>query len=214
MQKLRVQCFAISIDGFGAGPNQDLANPLGVGGPDLHQWFFPTDTFKQKLGEGRGTTGIDNDFAKKGFENIGAWILGRNMFGPVRGPWPDESWKGWWGDSPPYHCEVFVLSNHARKSFSMEGGTTFHFITDGIESAYKKAMQSARGKDVRLGGGVSTIQQYLKARLIDELHLVISPAILGSGERLLEGIDLKQLGYSVKGSTQGEKVMHVIIEKG
>ena len=171
MQKLRVANFSISIDGFGAGPNQDINNPLGIGGINLHQWFFPTDVF-QKMHDGKqGKTGTDNDYAARGFENVGAWIMGRNMFGPIRGNWPDENWKGWWGKNPPYHCPVYVLTNHARKSINMEGGTIFHFVTDGIETALELAKQSADGKDVLVGGGVSTIQQYLKAKLIDEMHI-------------------------------------------
>ena len=182
MQKLRVGSFTISIDGFGAGPNQSLENPLGVGGPNLHKWFVPTKTFqKNVLGNDGGSTGIDNEFAERGFNNIGAWILGRNMFSPTRGPWLDENWKGWWGDNPPYQVPVYILTNHPRKSIKMKGGTTFHFITDGIHSALKKAFDSANGKDVRIGGGVNVIQQYLNDKLIDEMHIVVSPIFLGDG---------------------------------
>lgn len=183
----RVAAFSLSVDGFGAGPNQDLKNPLGVGGESLHQWFFPTRTFQKMLGkEGGATDGADENFAARSFENVGAWILGRNMFGPIRGPWPNEDWKGWWGDTPPYHTDVFVLTHHARKPLEMKGSTTFHFVTDGIHSALDQAKKSAKGKDVRVGGGVDTIRQYLKEGLIDEMHLAVSPVLLGKGEHLLE----------------------------
>src|SRR5277367_6205805 len=195
MSKLRVQSFAVSIDGFGAGPNQDLEHPLGVGGPELMDWFFHTRLWCKMHGQDGGGEGIDNGFAEQGFSGIGAWILGRNMFGPVRGPWPDDSWKGWWGDEPPYHTPVFVLTHHARPPLKMAGGTEFHFVTDGIHAALDLANAAAGGRDVRLGGGVSTIRQYLRARLIDELHLAITPVLLGSGEHLLAGIDAAQLGY-------------------
>jgi dihydrofolate reductase len=213
MQKLRVASFSVSVDGFGAGPNQSLENPLGVGGEQLHQWVFPTKTFQQiVLGKNGGTSGVDNEFAEKGFENIGAWILGRNMFSPYRGL-PDLNWKGWWGENPPYHVPVFILTNHKRKSIEMEGGTTFHFVTDGINAALEKALDSANGKDVRLGGGVNTIRQYLKAQLIDELHLVVSPVILGSGENLFLNLDLKSLGYKCVEHISSDKAMHLIIKK-
>ena len=213
MQKLRVASFSVSVDGFGAGPNQSLENPLGVGGQELHQWFFPTKTFQQNvLGKSDGTSGVDNEFAEKGFENIGAWILGRNMFSPYRGL-PNVDWKGWWGENPPYHVPVFILTNHKRESIEMEGGTTFHFVTDGINSALERAFDSANGKDVRLGGGVSTIRQYLKAQLVDELHLVVSPVILGSGENLYLNLDLKSLGYKCIENIPSDKAMHVIIKK-
>jgi dihydrofolate reductase len=213
LQKLRVANFSISIDGFGAGPNQDINNPLGIGGINLHQWFFPTDVF-QKMHDGKqGKTGTDNDYAARGFENVGAWIMGRNMFGPIRGNWPDEDWKGWWGKNPPYHCPVYVLTNHARKSINMEGGTIFHFVTDGIETALERAKKSANGKDVLVGGGVSTIRQYLTARLIDEMHIAVSPIILGSGDGLFDQIDLIELGYKCVENTQTEKAMHVILVK-
>lgn len=214
LQKLRVASFAISIDGFGAGPNQSLKNPLGVRGTELHNWFFPTQTFQQNvLGKNEGTTGIDNDFAKRGFENIGSWILGRNMFGPIRGPWPDEEWKGWWGDNPPYHVPVFVLTNHARDPIEMEGGTTFYFVTEGIHAALERAFDSAKGKDVRIGGGADVIRQYLKEKLIDEMHLVISPVLLGSGENLFSNIDLFSLGYKCTEQKSSENAMHLIIQK-
>jgi dihydrofolate reductase len=213
MPRLRVQSFAISLDGYGAGPDQSLDNPLGLGGTALHKWAFATRTFRRMFGQEGGTTDIDDAFAVRGFENIGAWILGRNMFGPVRGPWPDESWKGWWGDSPPYHTPVFVLTHHPRSPIEMEGGTVFHFVTDGIDTALARAKEAAGGRDVRLGGGVSTIRQYLLAGLIDELHLAISPVLLGSGEALLAGIDLPQLGYRVSEHVPTEAATHVVLTK-
>jgi dihydrofolate reductase len=213
MTKLRVHAFAISLDGYGAGPNQDIGNPLGVGGMKLHEWVFPTRTFQQMLGKDGGTTGLDDEFAARGFANIGAWILGRNMFGPVRGPWPDENWKGWWGDSPPYHTPVFILTNHARKSITMAGGTTFHFVTDGIRAALERATEAANGKDIRVGGGVATIQQYLRARLIDEMHLAFAPVLLGSGEQLFAGIDALKLGYRCVEHVAAPNVTHVVLSK-
>jgi dihydrofolate reductase len=195
MPKLRVHGFAISLDGYGAGPRQDLDNPLGVGGDALHRWLVSTRTFRKTHGEDGGTTGVDDDLAARGFDNIGAWILGRNMFGPVRGAWPDENWTGWWGGDPPYHTPVFVLTHHPRASLAMKGGTTFHFVTEGIHAALQRASDAANGRDVRLGGGVATIRQYLEARLIDELHVAISPVLLGSGEHLLANIDMLALGY-------------------
>jgi dihydrofolate reductase len=198
MSKLRVNAFSLSLDGFGAGPDQDLKNPLGVGGEALHAWFFATRRFqRQILGKEGGQDGPDNDFAERGFANVGAWIIGRNMFGPVRGPWPDETWKGWWGDNPPYHCDVYVLTHHAREPLAMAGGTTFYFVTEGIHAALERARASAGGKDVRLGGGVASIRQYLRAGLVDEMHLAVSPALLGMGEHLLSGIDLKALGFEI-----------------
>ena len=214
MQKLRVESFSISVDGFGAGPEQTFENPLGIGGTNLHKWFFPTKTFqKNVLGKDEGTTGIDNNFAERGFNNIGAWILGRNMFAPSRGPWQDENWKGWWGDNPPYHAPVFVLTNYPRKSIEMEGGTTFHFITDGIHSALDKAYKSANGKDVRVGGGVNLIRQYLKEKLIDEMNITISPVFLGSGEKLFTGIDMLSLGYKFVENISTVNAMHLVIKK-
>lgn len=211
---VRVESFAISLDGYGAGPRQSVENPLGVGGESLHQWFIPTRTFqKHVLGRDGGTTGIDEDFAARGFRNIGAWILGRNMFGPVRGAWPDDQWKGWWGDNPPYHCDVFVLTHHARDPIAMAGGTTFHFVTDGIQAALARARESARGKDIRIGGGVSTIRQYLSAGLIDEMHVAISPVLLGTGEHLLAGIDLPALGYQCAQHVATERATHIVISR-
>jgi len=213
MTKLRVQSFSVSLDGYGAGPDQDLANPLGVGGMAIHQWFFATRTFQKIHGRDGGATGIDDDFAARGFANIGAWILGRNMFGPVRGPWPDDSWKGWWGDNPPYHTPAFVLTNHPRPSIVMDGGTVFHFVADGINAALALATEAANGKDVRLGGGVATIRQYLRAALIDEIHLAISPVLLGSGEHLLTGIDAAKLGYECTEHVASPNVMHVVLTR-
>jgi dihydrofolate reductase len=213
MVKLRVHGFAISIDGYGAGRGQDLANPLGVGGIALHEWAFATRTFKRMHGSEGGTTGIDDDFASRGFANIGAWILGRNMFGPVRGSWPDETWKGWWGDNPPYHTPVFVLTHHPRPSIVMVGGTVFHFITDGIHAALDRACDAANGRDVRLGGGVATIRQCLSAELVDELHLAIAPILLGSGENLLAGIDLPLLGYQLSEHVATEGATHFVLSK-
>jgi dihydrofolate reductase len=213
MPKLRVNAFAISLDGYGAGPAQDRDNPLGRGGMALHEWFFPTRTFQRMFGKGEGTTGVDDDFAARGLDNIGAWILGRNMFGPVRGPWPDESWKGWWGENPPYHVPVFVLTHHARPPLTMQGGTVFHFVTDGIEAALARAKQAAGGRDVRIGGGVATIRQYLTAGLVDELHLVLSPVLLGGGEALFAGIDLPGRGYAVTRHVPSEKAMHMLLSK-
>lgn len=213
MTRVRVESFTISIDGYGAGPNQDINNPLGEGGKDLHQWFIPTRTFQRTLGAADGTTGVDEDFAARGFRNIGAWILGRNMFGPVRGPWPDMSWKGWWGDNPPYHVPVFVLTHHARPSIEMEGGTTFHFVTGGIREALDLARAAANGMDVRIGGGASVIRQYLQEGLIDELHIAISPVLLGRGERLFEGADLRALGYECVEFVGTEKATHVVLRR-
>ena len=213
MSKVRVSSFSISIDGFGAGARQDLQNPLGVRGPEMCSWFFQTDVWKKMQGESGGGQGVDNQMAERAFENVGAWILGRNMFGPVRGPWPDESWKGWWGDEPPYHVPVFVLTHHVRKPLAMQGGTTFYFVTDGAESALKRAREAAAGKDVRIGGGVSTIRQYLLAGQIDEMHLAMSPVLMGEGEHLFAGINLQQLGFRVAQSVAGENATHILIEK-
>jgi dihydrofolate reductase len=210
--RVRVESFTISLDGYGAGPSQDINNPLGIGGENLHQWLIPTRTCQRTLfGKEGGTTGVDDDFAARGFRNIGAWILGRNMFGPVRGPWPDMSWKGWWGDNPPYHFPVFVLTHHARPSIEMEGGTTFHFVTGGIREALDRAREAAGGRDVRIGGGANTIQQYLREGLIDELHFAIAPVLLGRGERLFEGVDLRALGYACVEFAASEKATHVVL---
>jgi dihydrofolate reductase len=214
MSKVRVAAFTLSFEGFGAGPDQSLESPLGVGGESLHKWFFPTRTFQKMQGkDGGAETGPDEEFAARSFKNVGAWILGRNMFGPVRGPWPNEDWKGWWGDTPPYHCDVFVLTHHARKPIEMKGGTTFHFVTNGIRSALDQAKKSAKGKDVRIGGGVSTVRQYLKENLIDEMHLAVSPVLLGKGEHLLGGIDLPALGFSQTEYVATPAAAHYVLTK-
>ena len=214
MTQVRVAGFSMSLDGFGAGPNQDLNNPLGVGGHELHQWFFPTRTFQHViLGKNEGTTGLDDDFAIRGFRNVGAWILGRNMFSPTRVDWPDDQWRGWWGDNPPYHVPAFILTHHARPSIEMEGGTVFHFVTGGIHEALDRAHQAAGDKDVRIGGGPNTIRQYLREGLIDELHIAISPVLLGRGEPLLEGIDMRALGYECVESAASEKATHVVLRR-
>jgi dihydrofolate reductase len=212
MSKLRVSAFSISADGFGAGIDQGLEQPLGRGGEPLHAWFIPTRTFQREVQrKDQGTTGVDDEFAKRSFENLGAWIMGRNMFGPVRGPWPDHEWKGWWGRTPPYHVPVFVLTHHPRPPIEMDGGTVFHFVTDGIDSALDQARAAAGGKDVRIGGGAATIRQYLRAGLIDEMHLAVSPVLLGGGEPLFEGIDLTALGYRVTHHMSTEAAMHLIV---
>lgn len=213
MSKLRVHSFSISMDGYGAGPGQDLQNPIGVGGLKVFDWFFPTRTWQRMHGNEDGETGVDDDIAARGFEGIGAYILGRNMFGPVRGSWPDESWKGWWGDEPPYHTPVFVLTHYARAPLKMKGGTEFRFVTDGIHSALEQAKDAARDKDVRLGGGISTIRQYLSAGLIDEFHLAIVPVLLGEGEHLLGGLNLPALGYECAEQVEGARATHVLLRK-
>lgn len=214
MTQVRVESFTVSIDGYGAGPNQDINNPLGVGGADLHQWLFPTLTFQQTLfGKDEGATGVDNVFAARGFRNVGAWILGRNMFSPNRGAWLDMDWKGWWGNNPPYHAPTYILTHYERPSIEMEGGTTFHFITGGIVEALDNAREAAEGKDVRIVGGVNTIQQYLREGLIDEMHIAISPVLLGSGERLFEGVDLRTLGYECIEYVASEKAAHVVLRR-
>jgi dihydrofolate reductase len=213
VSKVRVQSFAMSIDGYGAGPSQDLQHPLGVNGPELMEWFFHTRVWRQMHGQPDGETGVDNDMAERSFAGVGAWVLGRNMFGPVRGPWPDDSWKGWWGDEPPYHTPVFVLTHHSRPALRMAGGTVFHFVTEGIDAALAQAKAAARGRDVRVGGGVATIRQYLRAGLIDEVHLAIRPVLLGAGEHLLGGIDLRALGYECVRHVAGERATHVFMVK-
>ncbi|HEY6572474.1 MAG TPA: dihydrofolate reductase family protein [Candidatus Eisenbacteria bacterium] len=221
MSRLRVNAFSLSIDGYGAGPDQALDHPMGVGGMALHQWVLGTKTFQKMaadfagslIGDAVGGEGVDDDFAARGFKNIGAWILGRNMFGPMRGPWADDSWKGWWGSNPPYHVPVFVLTHHPRASIAMEGGTTFHFVTDGIDAALKRAKEAARGKDVRLGGGVATVRQYVLAGLVDEIHLAISPVLLGRGENLFAEIDMAALGYKCTEHAATDQATHVVLTK-
>ncbi len=213
MSKLRVLSFAISIDGYGAGPEQDLQHPLGVGGPELMEWFFHTRLWRRMHGQEDGETGVDNGIVEQAFAGIGAWILGRNMFGPVRGPWPDESWRGWWGEEPPYHTPVFVLTHHARAPLQMAGGTEFHFVTGGIEAALERAQAAAGGQDVRLGGGVATVRQYLRAGLVDELHLALRPVLLGRGEHLWHDIDMRALGYECTQVVAGERATHLFLHR-
>jgi dihydrofolate reductase len=213
MSKVRVSAFAVSLDGYAAGVRQSLENPLGIRGPELFEWFFPTRTFRQMQGLEGGSTDVDDEWARRGMENVGAWILGRNMFGPVRGPWPDDSWRGWWGEEPPYHVPTFVLTHHPRKALEMKGGTTFHFVTEGIHSALQRAKDAAKDKDVRIGGGAATIQQYLRAKLIDELHLAFRPILMGSGENLFDGLDLAALGYACTQHVSTEHAMHVLLQK-
>ena len=215
MSKLKVQAFTVSIDGYGAGPRQSLPEPLGVGGESLHEWLIHTRTFKEMVVGGQGgSTGVDDAFARRSFDDVGAWIMGRNMFSPSRGPWPDDQWKGWWGKNPPYHVSTFVLTHHARESIAMEGGTVFHFVTGGIHEALDRAREAARGRDIRVGGGVATVRQYLQAGLVDEMHLAISPVLLGSGEALLHGIDLLQLGLRVTEYVPTPHAAHLVLAKG
>lgn len=213
MSKLRVQSFSISIDGYSAGPSQDVQNPLGVRGTELMEWVFPTRAFKRMHGGDGGETGVDNDMAERGFDGIGAWILGRNMFGPIRGPWPDESWRGWWGENPPYHVPVFVLTHHPRPPLKMAGGTEFRFVTEGIHAALDQAKRAAAGRDVRLGGGVATVREYLRAGLVDELHLAVRPVVLGAGEHLWRDLDMPALGYECTDYVAGERAAHVFLRK-
>jgi dihydrofolate reductase len=216
MTKIRVQSFSISLDGYGAGPAQSLEHPLGVGGERLHDWAFATRTFQQRVmhDDGAGETGVDDDFIARGFANVGAWVLGRNMFGPVRGPWPDDSWRGWWGDEPPYHTPVMVLTHYARPSLEMEGGTVFHFVTEGLAAAIDRARAAAGpDRDVRIGGGVSTVRQCLQARLVDEAHLAVAPTLLGRGEHLFHGLDLRALGYRVAAHAATARATHIVLER-
>lgn len=213
MGKVKVTAFTISLDGYGAGPDQTLTKPMGTGAEDLHTWMRSTKMFHQMIGKEGGSEGPDNDIAFNSMEQFGAWIMGRNMFGPIRGPWPDNEWKGWWGPEPPYHVPVFVLTNHPREPLEMKGGTTFYFITDGIASALEKAKAAANGKDIRIGGGVSTVRQFLQAGYIEEMQLTLSPVLLGQGEHLLNGIDLVALGFNEVEKINGEKAMHVVLRK-
>jgi len=213
MSKIKVKHFSISLDGFGAGLNQNLENPLGIRGMELHQWAFETKMFKAMIGESGGEEGIDNDVMRKTFENVGAVIMGRNMFGPIRGNWIDDEWKGWWGENPPFHVPVFVLTHHERKSLEMEGGTTFHFITDGIKSALDEAKKVAQGKDIVIGGGTSTIRQFIQAGYIDEIEISLAPVFLGSGENLFSGIDMHSLGYNKIVRTEGERATHFVMTR-
>ena len=213
MTRVRVEGFTISLDGYGAGPEQDIDHPLGRGGTELHPWLTATRTFQRPHGQDGGSTGVDDDFAARGFENVGAWILGRNMFGPIRGDWTDESWKGWWGDEPPYHCPVYVLTHHGRTPIEMQGGTTFQFVTGGIHEALDRARAAAGGQDVRVGGGPDTIRQYLREALIDELHIAIAPVLLGRGEPLFQGLDVRALGYQCVDAIASTKATHLIIRR-
>ena len=213
MTRLRVHAFALSIDGYGAGARQSLDHPLGVGGTALHEWMFATRSFQTMVGGDGGVRGIDDDYVARGFERVGAWILGRNMFGPLRGPWPDESWKGWWGDDPPFHGPVYVLTHHPRPAMTMAGSTTFHFVTDGVQAALRRATEAANGLDVRLGGGVATLRQYLRAGLVDELHLAIAPVLLGSGEPLFDGLDVLALGYRCTQHVATPAATHVVLAR-
>ena len=214
MSKIRAQSFAISIDGYSAGPSQDLENPLGLRGRELMEWYFQTRAWRKMHGMEGGETGVDNEIAEQGSRGIGAWILGRNMFGPVRGPWPDESWKGWWGEEPPYHVPTFVLTHHPRAPIVMKGGTVFHFVTEGIQAALEQARAAAGDRDVRLGGGVDTVRQFLRAGLIDEMHLALRPVLLGEGEHLLRDLDLRAMGYECYKSVPGERATHLYLRKG
>ena len=213
MSKLRVACFSLSLDGFGAGPAQDLQHPLGMRGEEIMSWLFPTRMFCRMQGRNGGETGRDNELAERGFENVGAWILGRNMFGPIRGPWVDDGWRGWWGEEPPYHVPVFVLTHHPREPLVMQGGTTFHFVTEGAQAALEQARAAAGGRDVRVGGGAATVREYLRARLLDELHLALRPVLLGAGEPLWNGLDLRALGYACEETIAGERATHLILRR-
>lgn len=213
MSRLTVNAFTVSIDGYGAGPDQSVEDPLGRGTANLHDWLIPTRTFQQLSGKD-GDTGVDDRFAARSFVNVGAWIMGRNMFGPVRGPWPDESWRGWWGENPPYHVPIFVLTHHARPPLEMEGGSVFHFVTGGVEEALDRAIAAAGGKDIRIGGGVSTVRQYLELDLIDEMHLAVSPILLGRGEHLFAGIDLLEKDFTVTEQVASERALHTVLTKG
>lgn len=213
MTRVRVLSFSLSIDGYGAGPDQDLDHPLGINGPELFEWFFQTRAWRAMHGGEGGGTGPDNTVAEQAFENIGAWILGRNMFGPMRGPWPDDTWKGWWGEDPPHHVPVFVLTHHPRRPITMKGGTVFHFVTDGIHAALAQAKAAADGRDVRIGGGVATIRQFLQARLIDDLHLALRSVLLGAGENLFAGLDMRALGYECDRTEPGERALHVFVRR-
>jgi dihydrofolate reductase len=213
MAKVRVAGFSISLDGFGAGPEQSLENPLGKRGMELHPWLFGTRMFQAMIGKGGGSDGIDQSYAHRSMDGFGAFILGRNMFGPIRGPWPDDGWKGWWGDNPPYHAPTFVLTHHARDPIELEGGTTFIFVTEGIEAALKQAKLAAKGRDVKIGGGIETVRQYLEAGLIDQLHLAMSPVMLGCGEAFFQGIDLPKLGFHLTEHVVGENATHIVLDK-
>ncbi len=209
--KVRVNCLAVSLDGYAAGPHQDLDNPLGVRGPELFDWFVRTRSWRSMHGLEGGETGVDDDIAARGMEGVGAWIMGRNMFGPVRGSWPDESWRGWWGEEPPYRVPVFVLTHHERAPLTMAGGTEFRFTTGGVAEALELAKAAAGERDIRIGGGVATVREYLQAGLVDELHVALSPVLLARGESLWNGLDMQELGYCCKDVIRGERATHVLI---
>ena len=213
MAKVRVAGFGVSVDGFAAGIEQSLDDPLGKRGPELFQWFFPTRSFRRMHGASDGETGPDDDFGRRSMEGFGAFILGRNMFGPIRGEWPDDVWKGWWGDDPPYHAPTFVLTHHPRAPIEMEGGTTFHFVTDGVEAALRLARDAAGDRDVKIGGGVSTVRQFVLAGHVDEIHLAIAPVVLGEGEALFTGIDLRALGYRTVEHVPTERATHIVLAR-
>jgi len=213
MSKVRVGGFSISLDGFGAGPEQSLEDPLGRRGEELHQWMFGTRFFHAMTGQEGGSEGIDQAYAQRAMDGFGAFILGRNMFGPVRGPWPDDSWTGWWGANPPYHAPTYVLTHHPRAPIEMEGGTTFIFVTEGIEAALDQARAAAGDLDVKIGGGVSTVRQYLRAGLVDELHFAVSPVVLGQGEAMFEGLDLAALGFRVTEHQPSDHATHVVLAR-
>lgn len=213
MGKVKVAGFGVSLDGFAAGPEQSLENPLGVNGPDIFQWFFPTRTFRRMLGQDGGETGVDDGFARRAMDGFGAFILGRNMFGPIRGDWPDDQWKGWWGDTPPYRAPTFVLTHYPRPPIEMLGGTTFHFVTGGIEEALDRARAAAGAKDIKIGGGVATVRQYVQAGHVDEIHLALAPVVLGRGEALFRGLDLRALGYRTVEHVPTERATHVVLAK-
>ncbi len=213
MTKVRVAGFSVSLDGYAAGTEQSLTNPLGQRGPELFQWFFPTRTFRAMVAQDGGTTGVDDRYAQRSMAGFGAFILGRNMFGPLRGAWPDDAWKGWWGDNPPYHAPTYILTHHARPSIELEGGTTFHFVTDGIESALRQARDAAGDQDVKIGGGVDTVRQYLRAGLIDDMHLALAPVVLGKGEALFAGLDLRALGFHVVERAATDAATHLVLAR-
>lgn len=213
MTRIRVAGFSVSLDGFSAGTGQDMNHPLGLHGEELFHWYFPTQTFRQMHGKQDGETGVDDGFARRGMQGFGAFILGRNMFGPLRGKWTDDQWKGWWGDDPPYHAPTFVLTHYPRPSIAMLGGTTFHFVTEGIEEALRQARQAAGAKDVKIGGGVETVRQYIQAGHVDEIHLALAPIALGRGEPLFNGLDLRALGYRTVEHVPTERATHIVLAK-
>jgi dihydrofolate reductase len=213
MTKVKVAGFGVSLDGFSAGPEQSLENPLGVRGPEIFQWFFPTRTFRQMQGKDDGDTGPDDAFARRAMDGFGAFILGRNMFGPIRGAWPDDEWKGWWGDNPPYHAPTFVLTHHPRAPIEMQGGTTFYFVTEGIDVALQRARDAAGDKDVKIGGGVDTVKQYVRAGHVDEIHLAVAPVAIGQGESLFSGLDLRALGYRTVEHVPTQRATHIVLAK-